>query len=204
MGDSILWGSVANRIFPDSLSINFPNNDSSASNSSNSRSHDQLSSNGPLVDSAPWREISITRGDRISVFQTSWIGGTFMELTPKWRTIIDDEDNNSRCRLLRDAFTSYSLAAVVANLDEYTQWQDLGNRHAIWYTRYNCRYRYGKRINAMPNPFLQWLEELTDTITTLCDLPQRPNACNVNFYADNTQGLDFMQTMRLYTLLIRS
>eukprot|EP00928_Gymnodinium_smaydae_P015642 TRINITY_DN15798_c0_g2_i1.p1 TRINITY_DN15798_c0_g2~~TRINITY_DN15798_c0_g2_i1.p1 ORF type:complete len:877 (-),score=133.17 TRINITY_DN15798_c0_g2_i1:54-2621(-) len=117
-----------------------------------------------------------------------------------WEYPLRDLENRSFVGLRRGALTPAQvkrfLHLVMDGVDELGGWEKPGGitRGTRWFVEkgWEYPYRYGN-IVADPVRFPAWLREIIAVVLPHCGLApeEAPNSCNVNCYADGTDGIDW-------------
>lgn len=121
-----------------------------------------------------------------------------------WRYPLYDVDRNAfvghAAGAVAEARAQHLLAVVMNGLDELC-WDRPANglgamsRGTKWMVRSGCQcpYRYGG-VTVQPVSFPPWMQEVLQACMPACGLPENaswPNSCNLNCYADGSDGVDW-------------
>ena len=136
----------------------------------------------------------VKRSDRVA---GNCGGETCVEQGPHvgWVDILSDDRCRSHLTYLAGALTAPRLswlfgAVACLNFRQPVLKGSLWPRSAAWYTsgRCSCQYNYsGTQWKAEVMP--EWFEQLTDWISSTCNLKVRPNSCNINRYMGGGQSI---------------
>lgn len=122
----------------------------------------------------------------------------------KWQYVLQDEAQRCYVGLVRGLLAEAECRKLMRRLMDAMddlRWDrpmsGLGmiSRGTKWLTRegHHCAYRYGG-VSVNPTPFPEWMDEILAMVMPHCGLPDQkdwPNCCNMNFYGDGSEGVEW-------------